>query len=393
MKAILDKNTWMTLIIIVLSTVFLIIGYEVCKLQPLDTTEGMTEEHYNVKVTEIGDIVLDEFSLDDGATTITNKEIFFAAQITHGERKGDTIYAVQHINYLYPTQPAQVDVGQKIIVTNMIDPVTGEDMWQYVERNRSDLLMVLCAVFLLLIIIIGRKKGVATILSLLFTVGAIFLVYIPAILNGYQIYLVTAIVSLYIILMSLLMINGANKKTLAAILGNMGGVVVAGVLGFVMNHMLNITGIVEEESIYLMDLGVNGPIDLRAVVWGSIVIGSLGAIMDVAMSIASAMNELAQTMEHRTFQVMLKSGMNIGKDAIGTMTNTLILAYIGGSLATVLLLVAYNRNVLYLFNMEMIVVDVVKAVVGSMGILFAVPVTAVFSAYIFTQEKKSKSEK
>lgn len=115
--------------------------------------------------------------------------------------------------------------------------------------------------------------------------------------------------------------------------------------------------------------------------------------MDVAMSIASAMNELSDHMQKRSFSKMLKSGMNIGKDAIGTMTNTLILAYIGGSLAMVLLLTAYNRNVLYLFNLEMIVVEVMQAVVGSMGILFAVPLTAVFAAYIFNLKTSSLYEK
>jgi uncharacterized membrane protein len=89
------------------------------------------------------------------------------------------------------------------------------------------------------------------------------------------------------------------------------------------------------------------------VVWGGIIIGALGAIMDVAMTIASAINELSEHMEAKSFSRMLKSGMNIGRDAIGTMTNTLILAYIGGSLAIVLLLIANNKSVDYLFNTEM----------------------------------------
>jgi len=100
------------------------------------------------------------------------------------------------------------------------------------------------------------------------------------------------------------------------------------------------------------------------------------------------MNELAENMEERTFAKLIKSGMNIGRDTIGTMTNTLILAYVGSSLATVLLLIVYNKNTLFLFNMEMIVVEVLQAIVGSLGILFAVPATALFSAYIFTKEKR-----
>jgi len=114
--------------------------------------------------------------------------------------------------------------------------------------------------------------------------------------------------------------------------------------------------------------------------------GSLGAVMDVAMSLASSINELSINMKDKSFSKMVKSGFNIGKDAIGTMSNTLILAYIGSSLATVLLLTAYNKNPLYLFNLEMIIVEILQAIIGSLGILFAVPLTTVLSAYIFNKK-------
>ena len=96
------------------------------------------------------------------------------------------------------------------------------------------------------------------------------------------------------------------------------------------------------------------------------------------------MHELAEHMSRRSFSKMLRSGMNIGRDVIGTMTNTLILAYIGGSLALVLLLIVHTKNTLYLLSMEMIAVQVVQSVVGSMGILFAVPFTTLFAAFVYT---------
>ena len=105
------------------------------------------------------------------------------------------------------------------------------------------------------------------------------------------------------------------------------------------------------------------------------------------MTIASAMNELSQHMKKKSFSKMMRSGMNIGRDAIGTMTNTLILAYIGGSLALVLLLIANTDSYDYLFNMEMIVIEIMQAVIGSIGILFAVPITAFFAAYFFNKQR------
>ena len=170
-------------------------------------------------------------------------------------------------------------------------------------------------------------------------------------------------------------------------LGNAGGVAVAALLALAVNRILGVTGFVNEDFTMLIYLDRATPLDLRALVWAGIVIGSLGAVMDVAMTIASSMNELSEHMQEKSFGKLLASGMNIGRDAIGTMTNTLILAYIGSALAMVLLLAEYNKNLLFLFNMEMITVEIVQAVVGTMGILFAVPSTAIFAAYIYNRRR------
>lgn len=185
--------------------------------------------------------------------------------------------------------------------------------------------------------------------------------------------------------MSIIILNGINKKSLCAILGNLGGLAVSGILALIMNKILTITGMIDEQSTYLTFLDNGVSIDLKAVVWSGIVIGSLGAVMDVAMSLASSMNELSETMHEKSYMKMVKSGMNIGRDAIGTMTNTLILAYVGSSLATILLLVSYNKSLIYLLNMEMITVEILQAIVGSIGILFAVPATVLLSAKIFNK--------
>ncbi len=382
------RNNIMYIFVLVMSVLFIIIGYNLCKPEIFNSSEG---DICKARVVSVGKTVLDEFVPEETENTAQNKKIYFNAVLTAGKDKGKTVEAFQYIDYMLPVQSKEVLPGNKIIMINALDPNTNENGWQFLEHNRSDYLIWLCVLFFALIVIIGRRKGISTIISLILTALIIFVVYVPSILKGYNVYLSTIVISIYIIFMSIYIINGANKKTLCAIIGNIGGVLIAGMLALLMNNLLNITGVIEEDYVFLMYLETSSPIDLRAIVWGSIVIGSLGAIMDVAMSIASAMHELSETMENKSFNNMLKSGMNIGRDAIGTMTNTLILAYIGGSLATVLLLIAYNKNVLYLFNMEMIVVEVIQAIVGSIGILFAVPVTAAFSAYIFNKEKSKKA--
>ncbi|QHI71603.1 YibE/F family protein [Aminipila terrae] len=383
MRKFFTKKVITLIIITILSTLFVYIGANVSKAQLLTTSD----KFYRAKVLGLEDVKVGQVSLDNGASSVSSKSVYFKAQFTSGPYKGKVRTMLQYIDYMYAVQPKTVEKGDNIVISYAADPSNSHESWMFIDYNRINYMIVIFLLFVGLIIFIGRSKGVATIVSLLFTAAAVFMVYIPGILSGQNIYLSTIIISIFIILMSLTFLNGVNIKTFCAVLGNIGGLAVAGILALITNHVLGITGIVDEDCLFLMYVNSGHPLDLRAIVWGSIVIGSLGAVMDVAMSIASAMNELSETMEDKSAKKMIKSGMNIGKDAIGTMTNTLILAYIGGSLATVLLLVASNKDPLYLFNMEMIIVEVLQGIIGSTGILFAVPVTVVIAAYLYNKPK------
>ncbi|WP_205666583.1 YibE/F family protein [Aminipila luticellarii] len=384
MKKFFTKKVITFIAITILSVLFVSIGANTSKAQLLTSSD----QFYRAKVIALEDVKVKEVSLDDGVSSISSKSVYFKAEFTNGPHKGKTQTMLQYIDYMYAVQPKTVEKGDSIVVSYAADPASSQQTWMFIDYNRIHYIIGICILFFCLLIFIGRAKGVATIVSLLFTAAAVFLVYIPGILSGQNIYLSTIIISIFIILMSLTFLNGVNIKTFCAVLGNIGGLAVAGIFALITNQLLGITGIVDEDCLFLMYVNSAHPLDLRAIVWGSIVIGSLGAVMDVAMSIASAMNELSETMEDKSAGRMIKSGMNIGKDAIGTMTNTLILAYIGGSLSSVLLLVASNKDPLYLFNMEMIVVEVLQGIIGSTGILFAVPVTVVIAAYLYNKPKK-----
>lgn len=315
------------------------------------------------------------------------KTIYFTAEITggFGSEYGFNVSCIQETGGAYAMQEQEVETGDSIFVAPAQNQQTGEEELRFAGYDRVSALVALCVVFLALIVFIGRTKGVSTILSLIFTCLAIFLVYVPSVLNGFNVYLSTFIVGVYIILMSLMLINGAGAKTLCAILGNIGGVILAALLALLMNKVMKMTGFVSDETM-LLAVNYSYMLDVLGIVWGGMVLGSLGAIMDVAMTIASSMHELAEHMAQRSFAKMFRSGMNIGRDAIGTMTNTLILAYVGSSLALVLLMIVHSNNIIFLFSSEMIAVQVVQAITGSMGILFAVPFTAVFSAYIYCRK-------
>ena len=341
--------------------------------------QGNIESHRAI-VLSIYDIV--EVPILNYFASFELRSIKFTAEIINGEQSGRIIYGVQDINTLL-MQYREIDKGDRILVMNIDNIIHNGAEWVFIDYDRTNILLLLCIAFFVLIMIIAGKKGIDTIVSLILLFFTIFLVYVPSILSGFNVYLSTMIVSTFIIVMNLLLINGANKKTLSAILGNLGGIIVAGLLAYFMNNILHFTGLADEHYIQLSLVKPDNPLNLIAIAWGGMMLGSLGAIMDVSMTIASSMHELAVHMKERTFIKMIGSGMNIGRDIIGTMANTLILAYIGGSLALVLLLMVNITDTVYLFSMEMISVQIVKSIIGSMGILFAVPFTAVVSAYMY----------
>jgi len=187
--------------------------------------------------------------------------------------------------------------------------------------------------------------------------------------------------------MTLFIVNGVNRKSFAAILGCLAGIMVAALLTLYMDHSLILTGLIDENSILLYGLRPDEPFNLRAIIFAAIIIGSMGAIMDVSISIAAALAELKEKLPQITFKELFTSGMNISRDIMGTMANTLILAYIGSALAGVLLMVAYNSSMLDLFNREMIIVECLQALVGSIGILMALPFTALICAVLYQSHK------
>ena len=382
MKRLLSNSFFQQAVTLVLSVIFIIIGALVCKYQPLQTTDAEFERA----------VVNEVIAVTEGAgfNNATVKTVVFNATILTGEEKGNSYNMTQLLDENSPPVPEIVEKGDKILViyNEPDDENSTVSGWSYGGVNHILGVTLLILSFFALILIIGRTKGISTIISLGITAAAVFLIFIPSVLTGRNIYASTIVVSLFVILSSLCLLNGWNRKTLCAVVGNSGGVLITGVLALFINKAFGITGILDSDYLFLTMLEGKISIDLPALIWGGILIGSLGAVMDVAMSIASAMHELSEQMYQPTFKKLIISGMNIGKDAIGTMTNTLILAYVGGSMATILLMTAYTRDLVLLLNYEMILVEVIQAIVGSIGILLAVPITVFFSAWVFLKTNK-----
>lgn len=385
MKKLLSNSFFQQAVTLLLSVIFIVIGALICKYEPLQTTDA---EFQRAVVNEV--IATTE---GPGFHDATVKTVVFNATILTGKEKGKSFNMTQLLDENSPPVPEIVEKGDRILVIynepeEENSTVSG---WSYGGVNHTTGVVLLVLGFFALILVIGRTKGISTIIALAITAATVFLIFIPSVLIGKNIYASTIVISLFVILSSLCLLNGWNKKTLCAVVGNSGGILVTGVLALFINKAFGVTGILNSDYLFLTMLEGGVSIDLPALIWGGILIGSLGAVMDVAMSIASAMHELSEQMYEPTFKKLVISGMNIGKDAIGTMTNTLILAYVGGSMATILLFTAYTRDLVLLLNYEMLLVEVIQAVVGSIGILLAVPITVFFSAWVFLKTNKKEA--
>lgn len=339
---------------------------------------GYDDGACSARVTEILSSRSDDVIVDN---TVIGKEfiILFDCKILSGEHKGETVMASES-GTPYDTVPLEkVKVGDRILLTHSEDQNAAVE-WLMYEFDRTMPLWILGIAFCAVVLLFGRMKGVNTLISLGYTCVAVFAVFVPSVLSGKNIYLWSIITCIYIIIMTLLIIDGLHKKTLAAIIGCSSGVIVSGLLTLLVSHFLHLTGITTEDTIYIKQ---SFNIDLNALIFAGIILGSVGAVMDVSVSISSSLAELHDKVEHPTYKGLLGSGITIGRDIMGTMANTLVLAYIGCELSATLLSVVYSSSMRTLFSREKIVEELLQALVGSIGLLLTIPLTAAVSSALY----------
>lgn len=191
--------------------------------------------------------------------------------------------------------------------------------------------------------------------------------------------------------MTLILLNSITKKTWATIIGCIAGTVIAAVGTVVMTKVMQLTGFVDEHSYYLTLLDTETPIDLTAIVFAAIVIGAVGAVVDTSMDLSSSLYELSEHVPDITFGRLCKSGMAISRDIIGTMANTLVLAYIGSSLSCIMILLTYSTSAMDLVNREVIIVELLQAIIGSLAILLTAPCTVISCGLLYVRHGKKKT--
>lgn len=276
--------------------------------------------------------------------------------------------------------------GDKVIVHATISSDGRIQDTAISERDNTNYLLIILAIYSLAIVIIGGKKGVKALISLVITVLAIFYIILPKLIEGANPLVITTTVSVVITIIVLFIIAGFNKKAFAAILGTTGGILIAGIFAIIFGNLMDLSGISEEAGTLSQQViyGTEEMVkyDFKGLLYAGIIIGALGACMDVSMSIASALHELKEENNEISVKRMLSAGMNIGKDMMGTMTNTLILAYMGCSMVLVMLLMVTGDNFRHVINSEMLLEEILSAIAGSFGLVTTIPFTTLVTSLL-----------
>ena len=333
------------------------------------------------------------YEVEGSEDTMTITSITFDAYALSGPRKGETIRCVQQQDDMFAQFIPKVKPGDTVLIDVAhagADGEPGGEAYMMYEFARTTPLVWLGLFYAALLIFFGRKKGFDTLLSFGFSILAIFLVLVPAVLTGRDIYGWSLLICGCIVVVNLLLVQGPGAKSVTAGLGCFSGVLCSGLVIALMNKPLHITGLLDEESIFLSYL--SGGINVRSTVFCMILIGSIGALMDVAMDIAAALHELREHNPDMPARKLMASGLSIGKDLIGTMANTLVLAYIGGSLGQLLVMITYSAGLSDILNREAIAVEILQSLAGCLSMLAVVPITALFCSIFYRARPKAAIE-
>ena len=306
-------------------------------------------------------------------------------EILDGSHKGETMTIRHTIERIMPGYYI-FKAGDKLLIRATEDNGKIETV-KIQEKVRDTQVYLIVGLFVALLIIIGGIKGVKTLVSLVIAVAMIFFGYIPLIIKGVNPILASLGISIPVVIITLIIISGKNIKTFVAIIGTSLGVIISGILAFIFGNFAHLTGLADDSSISLAYIPQFRNLDYKGILFGTILIGAIGAIMDVAISIASALYEINDLDKNISKKNMIISGMNIGKDMMGSMSNTLILAYVGTTLHLIILFIVYKIRFTEIINLDSIATEIIRAMAGSIGLIITIPVTVVIGTAIYKKKK------
>ena len=371
------------LVILYICAAILFIGaYYLVK--PVKEDSIVAQEYAEYETGTVTMILSDSTERDATSDNSWRGEQLLIVEVTSGQYKGQTMQVSNYVGPLYST-PLKVGDSAVLIISTYKD---GTHLGTVYEYNRLVPIIIILGLFVLATIAVGGKTGAKSLLGLLITLACLFYILIPALMKGAPTLLTVFLVSAYITVISLAILGGLQKKTICAMVGTISGTALAMIFGLIAQSLLRINGMRVPDAEALLQLQQTGtPIGISGLLVGGVIISALGAVMDVAMSISSSLTEVQAANPGLTCRDLIRSGMNIGRDMVGTMTNTLILALLGSSLVLIVYLYSLGLSSNQFMSSSYLAIEVVSSISSSIGVILAVPVTVIISSFALTYKK------
>lgn len=372
------KLNWKKITAVVVMAVIYLAVLIVCNdidKKEMVSTDGRTFE--KAVVTEIT-----KDNLYEDGSRAGNQEVIL--RINSGELKGQEVEATSPDGMLFG---ATCEVGMKVIAIVSISD--GNNLVTVYSQDRSMAIYGFAAFFVLCVCLVGGWKGFKSILSLAFTGVTILFILFPLMYRGYSPILMSVIICTIATIFSMMMIGGLSTKTAAATIGTVFGVIASAVAAMVFGHFAGISGYNVSDIENLIYVQQITSIKVGELLFSGIIISALGAVTDVGVSVASTIQEIHQTDPNLGKRKLFLSGIHVGRDMMGTMVDTLILAYVGTALSTLVTNYAYDLSYNQLINSNNIGIEIMQSLAGSLGIVLAVPITALVAVELIYRKPKN----
>ena len=338
------------------------------------SNEGTYESARVLEVTN------DSHTTDHGASQIKNYKI----EMRSGTEIGKTRTIATDIS----NNPFQIDpqIGDKIIVYIVPNPQGGEPQAFLESFDRRGAIYTLIFLFILTLVVLAGWQGMKVAFSILFSVLIIGCVLIPAFLKGYNPVPIAIILAGCLTGITTALSTGWNKKSLVTVIGTIGGTLIAYIIGSIFANWAHLGGLASDEDRLFFEK--NPLLNPQGLLFAGIIIASMGVVMDVAVSIASGIQEVHEANKNLTFTSLYKAGMVIGRDHMAALANTLVFVYVGGALSTLLLYTQSSGSWAKFLNFDVIVDEIIRSLSGTIGLTFTVPITALLGAWFALRKKR-----
>ena len=366
------------LIILLITALFALFLYRYNQIDRvgLYDTEGKTFEK-----AEVVDIIKDNET--ESGNQIGDQVV--SLKLLSGDYKGNTVEAVSSSSYLYG---AHCEVGMRVIAE-----VNESDDSLYVtvySQDRTWMLYVIVLLFLITLCIIGGRQGLNSAVALVFTFVCIVFLFLPMIYRGISPIFAAVVVAVLTTFVTMYLIGGLSGKSVTSMIGTVAGVGISAVLAVLFGRLTGISGYNVSDIEQLEYVGQMTDVRIGELLYAGILISALGAVMDVAMSVASTISEIHYRNPELSRKELFTSGIRVGKDMMGTMSNTLILAFTGSSINTLVFMYVYGYTSTQITNMYSIGIEVIQGISSTMGVILTVPIVSVICAWHLKARKNEK---